>query len=547
MKILLKGGYVIDGSGAPGFKGDVLVDGERIAAVGANLDVQADKTVDCTGLTVAPGFIDAHSHNDFFYDYDDAEKYYEPFVRQGITTQVTGNCGFSPFGVAADSRFKDKVGGGLFHAKKPGSFREFVSAAEGRLFVNVVPLVGHGTTRISISGYDPTPLTKEQIAQEMRLVDEAMENGAFGGSFGFMYEPGIYAKHDELVEFAKRIAKYDGILTVHPRACSKVALGYPLLSKPHIELALDEVVGIMKESGVRTEYSHLIFVGETSSSWKSLDPMLEKFHRLNREGCSIAYDNYSFTYGASVITVVLPPWYMALPKEDRKKPFNMFKLKLMTNITKIALGIDFCDFTVAYISADPAHKKYEGKTVSECAREEGLSDFDMYIKLVDLSNGQGRLYLGKYYNDEIINRLMTDDLSVFMTDAWVEAAGTQNGAAYQGFPYFLKRAKEGNIPLERVIHKMTGKTADRFCIKERGTLKAGNYADVTVFDYDGIKVDPSVPDFTPVGIKHVYVNGEAAVEDGVYRTQRAGKVVLKNDLTRAKRGRAVACEFQSKS
>lgn len=525
MKILFKGGYVIDGSGAPGFKGDVLVDGERIAAVGTNLDVQADKTVDCTGLTVAPGFIDAHSHNDFFYDYDDAEKYYEPFVRQGITTQVTGNCGFSPFGVAADSRFKNKVGGGLFHAKKPGSFREFVSAAEGRLFVNVVPLVGHGTTRISISGYDPTPFTKEQIAQEMRLVDEAMENGAFGGSFGFMYEPGIYAKHDELVEFAKRIAKYDGILTVHPRACSKVALGYPLLSKPHIELALDEVVGIMKESGVRTEYSHLIFVGETS--WKSLDPMLEKFHRLNREGCSIAYDNYSFTYGASVITVVLPPWYMALPKEDRKKPFNMFKLKLMTNITKIALGIDFCDFTVAYISADPAHKKYEGKTVSECAREEGLSDFDMYIKLVDLSNGQGRLYLGKYYNDEIINRLMTDDLSVFMTDAWVEAAGTQNGAAYQGFPYFLKRAKEGNIPLESVIHKMTGKTADRFCIKERGTLKAGNYADVTVFDYDGIKVDPSVPDFTPVGIKHVYVNGEAAVVDGVYRTQRAGKVVLK--------------------
>lgn len=244
MKILFKGGYVIDGSGAPGFKGDVLVDGERIAAVGTNLDVQADKTVDCTGLTVAPGFIDAHSHNDFFYDYDDAEKYYEPFVRQGITTQVTGNCGFSPFGVAADSRFKDKVGGGLFHAKKPGSFREFVSAAEGRLFVNVVPLVGHGTTRISISGYDPTPLTKEQIAQEMRLVDEAMENGAFGGSFGFMYEPGIYAKHDELVEFAKRIAKYDGILTVHPRACSKVALGYPLLSKPHIELALDEVVGL---------------------------------------------------------------------------------------------------------------------------------------------------------------------------------------------------------------------------------------------------------------------------------------------------------------
>ena len=355
--------------------------------------------------------------------------------------------------------------------------------------------------------------------------DEAMEGGAFGGSFGFMYEPGIYSKHDELVAFAKRIAKYDGILTVHPRACSKVALGYPLLSKPHIELALDEVVDIMKESGVRTEYSHLIFVGKTS--WKSLDPMLAKFHRLNDEGCRIAYDNYSFTYGASVITVVLPPWYMALPEADRKKPFNMFKLKLMTNITKLALGLDFCDFTVAYISDDPAHKKYEGKTVSECAKEEGLSDFDMYIKLVDLSRGQGRLYLGKYYNDEIINRLMTDSLSVFMTDAWVEAAGTQNGAAYQGFPYFLVRAREHDIPLESVIHKMTGKTAERFSVKERGTLAAGNYADITVFDYAGVKVDPAVPDFTPQGIKHVYVNGTAAVKDGSYLTQRAGKLILK--------------------
>ena len=525
MTTLLKGGYVIDGTGAPGFFGDVLIDGERIAAVGEDAGSDADRVVDCTGLTVAPGFIDAHSHNDFFYDYEDAEKYYAPFIRQGITTQVTGNCGFSPFGVAADSKFKDKVGGGLFHAVQPGSFAEFVERAKGKLFVNMIPLVGHGTTRISISGYDPTPLTAGQIAEEMKLVDEAMEGGAFGGSFGFMYEPGIYAKRDELVEFAKRIAKYDGILTVHPRACSKVALGYPLLSKPHIELALDDVVDIMKESGVRTEYSHLIFVGKTS--WKSLDPMLAKFHRLNDEGRIIAYDNYSFTYGASVITVVLPPWYMALPEKDRKKPFNMFKLRLMTNITKLALGLDFCDFTVAYVSDDPAHKKYEGKTVSECAREEGLSDFDMYIKLVDLSRGQGRLYLGKYYNDEIIDRLMTDSLSVFMTDAWVEAAGTQNGAAYQGFPYFLVRARDHKIPLESVIHKMTGKTAERFCIKERGVLKKGNYADITVFDYAGVKVDPAVPDFTPQGIKHVYVNGEAAVFDEKYSPVRAGMMLLK--------------------
>ena len=180
---------------------------------------------------------------------------------------------------------------------------------------------------------------------------------------------------------------------------------------------------------------------------------------------------------------------------------------------------------MAYVSDE--HKQYEGKTVSECAKEEGLSDFDMYIKLVDLSNGQGRLYLDKYYNDQIINRLMTDDLSVFMTDAWVEEAGTQNGAAFQCFPYFLVRAKQNDIPLESVVRKMTGATAERFKIPQRGFLKEGYYADVTVFDYDNVKVDPKTPDFTPKGIKHVFVNGEAVVKDEVYSAKTAGKVILK--------------------
>ncbi len=525
MATLLKQGLIIDGSGKKGFIGDILIDKDRVVKVAENIDAADCDVLDCRGAVIAPGFIDAHSHNDFFYDYDNAEDFYRPFIEQGITTQITGNCGFSPFGVAEDSKYKDKVGGGLFHAKNAGSFKDFVKAAENRIFVNIVPLIGQGTTRISISGYDSEPLGKEDIEREMKLVDEAMENGAFGGSFGFMYEPGMYAKEDELLEFAKRIAKYDGILTIHPRACSKVALGYPLLSKPHIEIALDEVARIAEQSGVRTEYSHLIFVGQTS--WKSLEPMLAKFRELRARGVEIAYDNYSFTYGASVITIVLPSWYLALSKEERKKPFNMFKLKLMTYITKYALGIDFCDFTVAYIS--PEHKCYEGKTVSECAREEGLSDFDMYIKLVDLSDGQGRLYLDKYYNEEIIKRLMNDDLSVFMTDAWVEEAGTQNGAAYQGFPYFLVRAKEYGIPLEKVVRKMTGATADRFRIPDRGYIKEGAFADFTIFDYDKVKVNPKQPDFKPEGIKYVIVNGECVVKDGVYESKRAGKVILKQN------------------
>jgi N-acyl-D-amino-acid deacylase len=334
----------------------------------------------------------------------------------------------------------------------------------------------------------------------------------------------MFSKKNELYAFAKRIADYDGILTVHPRACSAVAMGYPLLfSKPHIELGLDEVVEIAKNTGVRAQYSHLIFVGK--SSWGSCQPMLEKFHKLNEQGCRIAYDNYAFLYGASIITVVLPPWYMALSIEERKTPSVRFKLKLLINITKKLLGIDFCDFTVAYIAEN--YRQYEGKTIEQCALDEGMKPFDMYIKLVELSSRKGRIFAGKYYNEDIILSLMQDSLSMFMTDAWVEETGVQNGAAFQCFPYFLVRAREHNFPLEAIIHKMTGRTAETFKLKARGILKTGNYADITVFDFKNLKVDPLVPDFTPQGIQYVFVNGTAVIDDGLYKTSKPGKIILK--------------------
>ena len=129
-------------------------------------------------------------------------------------------------------------------------------------------------------------------------------------------------------------------------------------------------------------------------------------------------DNYAFHYGASVITVVFPEWYAQLSREEAAKPINRFKLQLTILMYRKVLGIDWDDMVVAYISDD--HPEYEGKTVDQCAREEGLSNLDMYLKLVDLSNRAGSIYLGKYYNEEIVRRLMEEDLSVFMTDAWVD-------------------------------------------------------------------------------------------------------------------------------
>ncbi len=526
MKILLKNGLVYDGNVSKPQNLDILIEDDKIIEMNENIKGDYDKVIDCTNLIVAPGFIDAHSHNDFFYDYDNSIDYFKPFIMQGITTQITGNCGFSVFGTDEDSNFKNDIGGNLFKALNPGSFKSFVKNAENMLHVNIVPLVGHGTIRTSVNGLKNGKLSKEQITEEKKLIIEAMENGAFGGSFGFMYEPGMYSDKEELLEFAKVIAKYDGILTVHPRANSKVALGYPLISRSHLILALEEVFDIMKETKVRTEYSHLIFVGK--KSWKSLNPMLKKFHEMKDLGHEIGYDMYSYPFGASVITVVLPSWYMGLSEIDKKKKFNRFKLKLIINITKKLLGIDFCDMRVAYIGDEYMH--YEGKTVLEIAKEEKIKPFDMYLKLVDISKGKGQIYLDKYYNECIIKTLMNDDLSIFMTDAWYEEHGLQNTTAYQGFINFLIKGQKYDIPFEKVINKMTKKTAERFKIDKRGEIKVGNYADITIFDPNNLVINNSIPDFTPKGIKYVFINGILTLDDSNFICSKPGKVILKKVL-----------------
>ena len=524
MKTVFKNGTIYDGTGAAPYVGDVLIEDDRIVKVGGVIDEPADRTVDLSGYQICPGLIDAHSHNDFFYDRENAEKYYRPFVEQGITTQITGNCSFSPFGMDADTPYRDKLGGGLFDALHPGSFAEFKERAKGNLYVNLVPLIGQGSVRAGMAGYDPTPFTPEQIERELSHVREAMEGGAFGGSFGFMYEPDRYAKEDEILAFAREIAKYDGIVTIHPRACSIVSADYPLLTKKsHLELGLDEAVDIMHKSGCRLEYSHLIFTGQRS--WKLLDKMLATFYREKRKGYPIAYDNYAFHYGASVITVVFPEWYAQLSKEEAAKPINSFKLQLTILMYRKVLGIDWDDMVVAYISDE--HPEYEGKTIPQAAAEEGLSNLDMYLKLVDLSNRAGSIYLGKYYNDEIVRRLMEDELSVFMTDAWVEEKGLQNIAAFQTFPQFFLLAKRYGIPAEKIVRKMTGATADRYQIPERGYLKPGFKADITVIDLNAMRVDEKKPDFRPGGIVSVYVNGRAAIENGAYKGGTVGEVVLK--------------------
>ena len=189
------------------------------------------------------------------------------------------------------------------------------------------------------------------------------------------------------------------------------------------------------------------------------------------------------------------------------------------------LGIDWEDMTVAYISDD--HPEYEGKTVIQLAEEEGVKPLDMYLKLVELSDRTGRIYLDKYYNDTIVRTLMEDDMSVFMTDAWVEEKGRQNIATFQTFPQFFLLGRRWNIAPEKIVRKMTGATADRYGIKERGYLKEGYKADISIVDPAKLSVDESRPDAAPGGIHSVYINGKAVLKNGEYLGGTNGEFILK--------------------
>ena len=239
MKILLKNAKVYDGTGAAAMNGDVLVDNDRIAQVGAELPVDgADQMIDLQGLSLAPGFIDAHSHNDWFALRSDPLPWFDPFIRQGITTFVTGNCGISTVGFDKDCPHRDIIGAGLFGfgdaKERSGSLKAYFEAADNAMPCNLAVLAGHSTSRAAVSGSVNRPLTEEEENRMLALMEEALQQGAAGISLGLMYDPGLFAQKEELKKVAALCAKYDRPLTVHPRANSAVSMSYPeLLGRSH--------------------------------------------------------------------------------------------------------------------------------------------------------------------------------------------------------------------------------------------------------------------------------------------------------------------------
>ena len=486
---------------------------DRISAVGEGLRAEADRVIDLTGKSLAPGFIDGHSHNDWFAIKNEPLPYFAPFIRQGIATFVTGNCGLSTIGFEPGCPHVDKLGGGLFFYRdtkgRYGTVEEFFSAVDGQMPCNISILAGHCSARAAVSGSVNRKLTPDEEERMLAILEKALQQGAAGLSLGMMYDPGLYADVEELKKVAALCVKYNKPLTVHPRAESKVSMAYPqLFGRSHLLRAFDELAEISRGTPLKLQYSHAIFVGR--SSFRDKDELLRMMDELRKTGADVMFDIYNECLGVSVITVILPDWYQSMSRAEKKKPLNRLKLSAMVKATSLLLGFGFEDIEVAYIG--PGYERFEGKSVHRIAQEEGMSDLDACLMLCETSDFKGRVNMGPYSTPEIISEFEHNEHCLYMTDAWVEDNGVQNPAIYDCYPKFLRDSLLGTgDTMPNTVRRMTGAIADRFMIPERGYLKEGYYADLTVFD------ERALMDATPdrecsFGIEKVFINGRLVLD-----------------------------------
>ena len=515
-KTLLKGGKIYDGTASEPFVGDILISGEKILKVAGHIEPDEDcQIVNLEGLSVSSGFIDAHSHNDWFAIKKEPLKYFDPFIRQGFTSFITGNCGLSAIGFEPDTPNVNKVGGGLFGYAQDckgiyPSAGAFFEGIDGQVPCNIAAIVGHCSARASVSGYQNRDLSPEEEERMLGIIEQSLKEGACGVSLGLMYQPGKYSKLEELRKVYKLAEKYNVPMTVHPRACSAVSMDYPLLGRAHLLRAMDELVEITKGSKGKLQYSHMIFVGR--NSFKHKKELLSLIYKMRQNGVDAKFDIYDELLGVSVITVIMPAWYAELSPKAKRQWFNKLKFTILAKASILLLGFGFDDIQIAYIG--PCYEKYEGKTVHQIAQEEGKSDIDMYLDLCEYSDFKGRVNMGPYSTPQIVSELSKDDNVLYMTDAWVEEHGIQNPAIYDVAPKFLKHALSGEgDSLPRTIRKMTAAVAERFEIEGRGYVKDGYYADLSIFDEAELK-KAEEDQGKAFGIREVWINGHRVLSNG---------------------------------
>jgi len=537
-EVKLSGGNVIDGSGTPRRRADVAIEHGVITEIGDLADLDAEKTVDCSGKTITPGFIDIHSHTDWLLPDTDHGKLVEPFVRQGMTSLVGGNCGFSPAPITDINRGAAQDASRLIiddaidlRWNTMGEFLDGLDA--GGVCLNVAQLVGHGSVRAAVTGpLNPDPPSSDELAQMEKLTREGLEAGCVGVSSGLGYPPGIFAQEDELAAFAGWAAREKKMFTSHLKAYSWIS---PVFHtdpnvEPHNLEAIKEILRVGEASGARLQISHLIFVGR--QTWSRAGDAIRLIEDANRRGIDTGFDAFPYTAGNTTASVLFPP--EILPQLERVLGDEQERagLKAFADMAFEQIGFNLHDIQIMNCNVE-RWNHLNGLFVNEAAERVDMEPFDFYCRLVIDSDRMARVLIHTYSGDEsdesALRAVLEHPLCLVETDTFVTEAGHQNPASYGTFPRALSTyVAEGLFTLEEAVRRMTGGAAERLGWTDRGWVREGCAADLVVLDTDSLRDTATfqTPNRFPTGIDHVFINGRHIVDGHSYdAAARAGKVL----------------------
>ena len=529
LDLLITNGRILDGTGNPAYDADIGIIGGQIAVMARDLGkTHAQRVIDAEGMVVSPGFIDTHSHDDAYLFINPQ---CEDKVRQGVTTDVIGNCGFSLAPLSDEHRDDMRKASAIMGAGhlpddfwNLSSFEEFLTRLDNtRPGINVVPLVGHGTVRIAVLGFENRAPTESELDEMRRLTADAMQAGAFGLSSGLIYVPANYADTEEVIELARIAGEFKGIYTTHMR------------SEGDREMeAIAETLRIASEAGIAAHISHHKIAGK--SNWGKSSDTLKLFAQARADGLLVTCDQYPYLAGSTFLAAALPPNFQAQGPGVFAEKLKQPEIR-QAIIAEIVGGSDAqwenlikgAGFENIVISVSPHHEEYIGKSIARIAEMESKDPFDVFFDLLIEERMEVAMVIFMMDEEDVI-RILKDPLTMIGTDG-VPGFGTAkvHPRMVGTFPRILGRyvRNQGVISLEEAIRKMTSLPARTFGLYKKGILREKLDADLVIFDPETV-IDHSTfddPVQPPAGIHWVVVNGEVAVENGQVMGATSGQVL----------------------
>jgi len=491
--LVITNARVIDGSGNPWFRADIGINNGRIVRIGRIGVTQGRQAIDAKGQILAPGFIDVHTHVESIYSLPAAEN----FIRMGVTSLVTGNCGSSTTDVG-----------------------EFLGRIQAKpIAVNLATLIAHGSVRRRVVGLDDRAPTAEEQKQMEALVEKGMQEGAVGLSTGLIYTPGTFAKTDEIIGLARVAARYGGLYATHMRnEGEKVAD------------AIRESIQIGEQAGLPVEISH--FKISSKKLWGQSPMTLGLVRDARARGLTVTVDQYAYTASSTSLESRLPSWLRAGGLEEAKKPLadTATREKVVSDMKDSLKRSGFKDFDYAVVASYDPDKSFNGKSIAEITKLEKKksdvsSQIDQMIEMY-LAGGAGMVYHGMSEDD--VKRIMQEPFTMIASDSGVRQndesvphpRGYGNNVRVLG--HYVRELKL--LSLEDAVRKMTSLPAQTFGFRDRGLIREGFAADIVIFDENTIidRATYDQPHQFPVGISFVIVNGEVVLKDNALTAARPG-------------------------